>query len=346
MKFSVCADLHYDLFQNISMLENDLLSTRAREIDDTFKQIIDSTCSKGIKYLFILGDALHKRNIRSDAINGLLFRRLKYAKEKGLQTYLLVGNHDQAHVAGNVHGFETFTEVVRVVDKPEIITIEGFDFLFLPFEEYKGSKKSLEILLSNCKNPNRVLLAHAGIQGAVLSGFDHQSAEPLTVEDLQLDKFISGYLGHYHMPQDFPEHPLSYIGSPCQHSLQDKVADRGFMIVELKLDGKWRAYNSRITLDTPTFVEMPVEKYLNSPLKGKHYVKITGCSRLQAEMLQSDPNVMSTIGEKAATVVDEEKVIQPELCWSDMIEKFVRISEPNLRKHKRLKKMGKEFLNG
>ena len=344
MKFAVTADLHYDLFQNISMLREDLLTDRADEIDQVFKQVIDHTVTQGIKYLFVIGDALHKRNIRSDAINGLLYRRLKYAKEQGIEVTLVVGNHDQAHVAGSVHAFETFKDVVRVVEEPEIITVEGFDFFCLSYEEYKGSKKSLELLLKRGKNPNRILMGHVGILGANLSGFDHISKEPLTTQDLQIDKFLYSYFGHYHLPQKVGKNAI-YVGSPCQHSLNDKLVERGYVVGETKLEGTWKVVTTRCPIDSATFVEMDVDNYSPEKFEGKHYIKVTGCSRKQVVALQNDANVMSTTGERVETVVDENKVIQPELDWNSMVDRYIMITEPNIRKHRRLKKLGKEFIS-
>lgn len=342
MKFTLSADLHYDLFQNISLLEDDLLTCRAKEIDKVFKDIIDRTCGLGIQHHFVIGDALHKRNIRSDAVNTLLYTRLKYAKSKGLKVYLIVGNHDQAHVAGQVHAFGTFHDVATVIDTPQVITLDGIDFYCLPYEEYKGSKKSIELLLKN-KNPNRVLLAHVGIKDASLSGFDHVSKEPLSLDDLQVDKFLYSYFGHYHLPQKLGKNAM-YVGSPCQHSLSDKLVERGFVEVELVLDKKWKAVNTRHVVESPTFREVKAKEYVASQFEGKHYIKVTDCNRNQVEALQEDSNVMSTTGVKAEVVVDENKVIQPELGWDEMVDKYVSITEPNLRKHRRLKKIGKGFL--
>lgn len=345
LRVGIVADLHYDLFQNISMLREDMLTNRADEIDMVFKQVMDEVVSSGIKHLFILGDALHKRNIRPDAVTGLLYRRLKYGKEKGIQIYLLVGNHDQAHVAGDVHAFETFGEVVTVIDKSRVISLEGFDFYMLPYEEYKGTAKSIEILLKNNKNPNRLLMAHAGICGANLSGFDHASREPLTVQDIQLDKFLHGYFGHYHLPQMVGTNGM-YIGSPCQHSLVDRIADRGWVEVSMELDKVWKAVNTFHVIESPTFVEVSVDKYHKESFVGKHYVKVTGCSRKEVIELQNDANVFSTTGERVEQVVDETKTIQPELNWSEMIDKYIQITEPNIRRHRNLKKMGRGFIDG
>ena len=43
--------------------------------------------------------------------------------------------------------------------------------------------------------------------------------------------------------------------------------------------------------------------------------------------------------------MDENKVIQPELDWNSMVDRYIMITEPNIRKHRRLKKLGKEFIS-
>jgi DNA repair exonuclease SbcCD nuclease subunit len=344
-KFTILADIHIDLFQNISMLKANMLTDRAEEVDNVWKQAIDETVDSGITQMFVLGDVFHRRNSRTDAINALVKRRLEYAKNKGLNVTVIVGNHDQANIAGETHALEIMKDVCEVVDTACIKTYSGIDFYCLPYEEYKGSIKSLEILLKQGKNTNRILLGHVGIMNASLSGFDHQSKEPVTLEELQTDKFMYSYFGHYHLPQDLSDNAM-YVGSPCQHSLSDKEASRGYVEVEIRLDKNgWKAYNQRRELSSPKFLELDVSEYKPSNYQGKHYIKVTGCKRKHLEKLELDENVYATTGEKKLIVVDEDKVIKADLSWEQMVEKYVNITEKKKRSHKRLMKLGRELLN-
>lgn len=343
MKVVITADIHYDLFQNISSIREDLLTDRALEIDTAFKSVLDYASAEKAPVI-IAGDLVHRRNIRSDAINELVYNRLKYAKEQGVKVFLLVGNHDQANVAGTVHCFSTFQDVVEVIDKPCVKQIHGFDFFFLPYEEYRNSAKSLEILLKKHRGSKGVLVGHLGVMGASLSGFDHTVKEPLTVEDLCLDKFLFGYLGHYHLPQKVATN-CCYVGSLMQHSLQDKRCDRGFTVAEFVMEGTaWGIHNKQIVLDTPTFQEIPVEQYQTRKVKGKQYFRVTGVNRQQAEALLDDPNVMGTTGITLEEVQDTEKQIETSLGWDEMIEAYVKLTEDNSRRRRRLSKLGKDFL--
>jgi len=346
-KLVATADNHVGLFKNISLLREDMLTDRIEEIGATFKQTVDDCVAEGIKYLFILGDMNHNRNIREDSINNYIKTLLLYAKEKGIIVYLLVGNHDQANINGTVHAFENMKDICNVIDKPCIIPISGFDCYFLTYEEYRGSIKSLELLLKQGKNSNRLLFAHVGIENAFLSGFDHVSKEPVTLGELQVDKFLGSYLGHYHLPQCLDEkNSVYYIGSPCQHSLVDKPADRGYMIVELELvNGQWKTNNQRVTLDSPKFIEVEAKNYNPNDYQGKNYIKVTGVTRKDIERLEKDENVYATTGERKEQVVDEDKVIQANLSWELMVDKYVEITCNKKRQHNRLKKLGKELIN-
>jgi len=344
-KFAACADLHYALFQNLALLREDMLTDRSDEIDKVFKDIIDSTLKSGIKDLFILGDALHRRNIRSDSINGLIYSRFQYAKDLGLDLHLIIGNHDQSHIAGEVTAFSMMRDVVDVIDKPKIKTIAGIDFLCLPYEEYRGSAKSLEILLRQSKNPNRILLGHLGIADCIMSGSDHLTKEPLTIKELSMDKFISGYLGHYHLPQEIAK-DLFYVGSPSQYKLGDKDVDRGYMEVNISLvKGKYKADSKLIKIDSPKFIEVKAEDYNPKDYKGKHYIKVVGADRKLVAKLQDDTNIMGTTGEYINRVVDENKTIKADLGFQEMVSKYVKITEPNRRKHRKLISNGMRFLN-
>jgi DNA repair exonuclease SbcCD nuclease subunit len=344
-RFGLLADIHAELFQNLAVLREDLLTDRSEEIAEIIREAFRKMVASGITHCFILGDLQDKRNQRTDAINLLIRDLIMYGINLGLKIIILTGNHDQAVISGKVHAFESFKEFCEVIDTPTIKTYGGFEFLMCPFEEYKGTVKSIELLLKRSKSSNRILLAHAGIQNAVLSGFDRQSKDPVTIEELQMDSFIACYFGHYHLPQDVGKNGV-YVGSPCQHSLKDKPAARGYMEVELALDNsKWRAYNTRVELSSPKFIEIPVEKYQPENYVGKHYLKITGCKRNDLKRLELDSNVFATTGEKKEQVVDENKVINAELSGEDMIKKYVLITDKNRRNHKRLIELGREMLN-
>lgn len=344
-KFGVLADIHFDLFPNVSVLREDMLTDRICEIGaivlDAFSQMV----KEGVLECFILGDVFHRRNLRPDAVNNYVRDIIYQGTQLGLNITILVGNHDQAHLKGAVHSLESLKQFCTVIDTPTIKNYSGFDIYLCPYEEYKGVAQSLELLLKRGKNSNRLLMSHCGVTGAKLSGFDSVSKEPLSVKDLCTDQFIYTYLGHYHMPQDYLEEKFSYVGSPCQHSLSDKVADRGCMIVEVELvKCDWKARNKRITLDSPKFIEVSADEYDPKNYIGKNYIKVTDCDRKQVEKLQTDTNVMSTTGVKLERVVDDKKAIQIDLGWSEMLEKYVEITEPKKKNHKRLIKTGSEFI--
>jgi DNA repair exonuclease SbcCD nuclease subunit len=345
-KLGLLADLHLDTFPNISIPREDMLTDRADELSNLIKQAFTEMLNNEVTHCVILGDIFHRRNVRQDAINNLVRETIKYGVDLGLEIILLVGNHDQAKISGEVHALESFKEFCTVVDTPEILNIKGFDFYMLPYEEYRGSIKSLELLLKQGKNSNRLLLGHVGIENAFLSGFDHVSKEPVTVEELQMDKFISCYFGHYHMPQKVGKNGY-YVGSPCQHSLVDKMADRGYMVVEMELEnGKWIANSQRVTLDSPKFIEVDASEYNPDNYTGKNYIKVVNAKRKDLKKLENDENVFATTGERVEQTVDEKKVIQASLSWEDMCEKYVNITSSNRRDHRRLKKLGKELING
>jgi DNA repair exonuclease SbcCD nuclease subunit len=344
-KLGLLADLHLDTFPNISIPREDMLTDRADELSNLIKQAFTEMLNEDVTHCVILGDIFHRRNVRQDAINNLVRETVKYGTELGLKIVLLVGNHDQAAISGEVHALESFKEFCTVIDKPQIVSLGGFDCYFLPYEEYKGSIKSLELLLKQGKNSNRILLGHIGIENAFLSGFDHISREPVTIEELQMDKFISCYFGHYHLPQKIGKNGY-YVGSLCQHSLVDRIADRGWMLVEMELvNGQWKANSELVKLDSPLFIEVDASEYNPDNYEGKNYIKVVNAKRKDLKKLESDENVFATTGERIEQVVDEKKVIQAELSWDEMIDKYVNITSSNRREHKRLKNLGKELMD-
>ncbi len=349
MEFVITADIHADLFENLAVKGENLLTPRIEQIGEAFRQMCNYAQEHHIENVVVAGDLFHRRNLRTDSVNEFVHHLLKeYNRgkvEKWISFRLVVGNHDQANVSGsvtslaNLHEFDTATYVYAV---PTIQVIDGFEFHFLPYEEHKGTADSIKKLLKQSKNPNRILVAHAGIAGAKISGFDHASREPLAVSDLQLDQYIYAYLGHYHEPQQIADNAM-YVGALLQHSFKDCGSKRGFWHVTVELQGrKWVAHNKFIPIDAPEFFQLTPEEYKNGSYPDNAYLKVLGIDRVEKEALKGDPRIVGTTREEVEST--EDKSLDLESSWEQQIEAYIDLQDIKKYRGRRLKKLGKEFV--
>lgn len=343
VNFLITADIHYDLYENLSIKDDVLLTKRAYEIQNAFQDVCNYAVNNNIENIVVAGDLFHRRNIRQDSVNSLVFNTMSNMSiNKGLTIHLLSGNHDQGTVSGKVTALTPLKKVTQVYTKPTIEVIDGFEFHFLPYEEYKGTAKSIELLLKKSENPNRILIAHAGVAGAKISGFDHISKEPLAISDLQLDKYIHAYLGHYHEPQKIAENAM-YAGALVQHSFKDCGSERGFWHVKLELVGrKWKANNTFIPSKSPKFHQVTYEEYKKGNFAENDYIKVLKIDRVEKEELRDDPRIVGSTREIITST--EEKSLDLESTWEEQISKYIDMECEEKRRRNRLKKLGKEML--
>ncbi len=318
MEFVITADIHYDLYENLSTKDEHLKTKRVEEIDNAFLQVWDYTTNNNIQVGIVCGDLYHRRNIRQDSINSLVYNTVSDVCTTGnFEMKIVAGNHDQSNASGSVTSLASLKKVTSVYTKATIEVIDGFEFHFLPYEEHKGTADSIKKLLKQSKNPNRILIAHAGIAGAKISGFDHASREPLAVSDLQLDQYIYAYLGHYHEPQQIADNAM-YVGALLQHSFKDCGSKRGFWHVTVELQGrKWVADNKFIPIDAPEFFQLTPEEYKNGSYPDNAYLKVLGIDRVEKEALKGDPRIVGTTREEVEST--EDKSLDLESSWEQVL---------------------------
>lgn len=157
-----------------------------------------------------------------------------------LPTLMLVGNHDQTTLGGEVHALEALATVrptsLHVFSRPAMFN----NALWLP---YRRSADELRRAIAAATSTQAVdaIFCHADIQGARINDA-YQSA-------LGLPKslFPSGlpvYSGHYHQPHVVPGTSVQYVGSPYQVSRAEAGQQKRLLL----LDSRWSVLES-IPLD-------------------------------------------------------------------------------------------------
>jgi calcineurin-like phosphoesterase family protein len=197
---------------------------------EVIKSILESPLNVPENTLVFLGDLTEKASIDGMVYSMLmsLFTGLKYK-----DVYILVGNHDgylnKANKPVLVYDFlrgkalkEKLFNNFHIISKPEEITIEGMDFLFLP-HIFNDSRKSLKDYERLDNFGIDVAKQYTAVFGHFTNSFTKLPGETINVEYIH-SKYWT--FGHQHNPNEY------YQGSYIPNSIAEAGQKRQIRVYE------------------------------------------------------------------------------------------------------------------
>ena len=181
-----------------------------------------------INTVLILGDTFDRRKYVNfyalDRAKKMFFDKLQ---ERGIQTHMLVGNHDTYYKNTNdVNSPELLLADynIDIIEEPKTIDINGFEVCMLPWicpDNYDQS-------MNEIKNTKATIcMGHLEIAGfAMYRGME--SHEGFSTETF--DKFDLVFSGHYHHRSNNGN--IHYLGNPYELTWQDYNDPRGFHLFD------------------------------------------------------------------------------------------------------------------
>ena len=92
MKFAHISDTHLGQYRSIKEREEDSYNA--------FRQTIEKSIEEKVDFVIFSGDIFDRSNPPNDAVL-LMMQQLMLLKEKGIQSYFILGDHDQPKVEQN-----------------------------------------------------------------------------------------------------------------------------------------------------------------------------------------------------------------------------------------------------
>ena len=254
---------------------------REEEIMGVFLQQIEyanDLISKGKKVIYVLGgDIMNKNNPSEDLISRFIEIVINRIKEVGLETYIMVGNHDSISVPGNMSCL-TFIDKIRV-GYPNIRLISDITlkkiadtdlgplwFSFLPHitrvhlanTEFKSTQEYIETKAAKIMKrvgPEGTLFAfsHLNVKGA------HPGSEEnlLKKSEVYLPKaFLEKYDLRMELPEIIQGHihtkdrigNISIVGSPIYCGFGEGDEEKYFLDLQIATQfGEKGSFNYKLT---------------------------------------------------------------------------------------------------
>ncbi|KYR01762.1 putative non-transporter ABC protein [Tieghemostelium lacteum] len=226
-----------------------------------------------------LGDFWHQRNLLYVRHLDLLLQEFNEWDKQSIGTTLLVGNHDQVTLNGQVHGLQMF----ELYKHFKVCTDPFYDHnskcAYLPWRETRVDQTMLFDRLSQEEYRNGgkwTVFAHAEVKGAISNG-GYKSSGKIDEESIYGNKNIrSCYLGHYHKRQMIGDN-VWYIGSPYQQNFGEMYDPHGVAIVNsLNIQPQFIDFTELPKHHKLTFPVdfQSVHKSKISDIKSKDYVEV------------------------------------------------------------------------
>ena len=264
------ADAHIDMATHGRHDPESGLPMRVMDFLKSLDTIVDSAINEKVDLVLFAGDAYKDRN-PAPTYQREWGKRIMRLSQAGIQTLLLVGNHDLSPAMNRAHAMTEFSTLqvphVQVLDRPCFLTPDDLDglplqVLAIPWISRSGMMAHLDIQGGDLSQIYEeleerltdlvhhwlddadseipiVLTAHASVQGAkyggertVMLGGDLVLPGSL-VKDQRLD-YVA--LGHIHKPQDLNKNtqpPVIYPGSIERVDFGEADDDKFYVIAEV-----------------------------------------------------------------------------------------------------------------
>lgn len=207
--------------------DNPAFHTYQKKCFDWFFDTIDS---KSIKNVIHLGDIYDRRRYVSIlTANRLRVDFLDRLEERGIQTHILQGNHDQYYKED--HGVNALDELVngrytniKTYNVPTLIDIDGIPIQLLPWITRTNELESIQAI----ENPKaKYMMGHLQIHGAKMH--KHMIADH-GLDNVHFKNYDKVFSGHFHHRSVIGN--VHYLGAFGEYTWNDYNDPRGFGIFD------------------------------------------------------------------------------------------------------------------
>lgn len=221
----VCGDIHFG-----TKINDDIFIEYQK---NEFDKLLDYAIVKNIDTMIFLGDIFNNRQTINVKTLDLVCDKFKLLSKNGIKSYIIAGNHDVFYKNTNLLNTPRIIlnniENVTIIDNtPEIITIEGSPFLFVPWITKDNYDECIKIIK---EQPTKYCLGHFEINDFIMNG----SIKCVGGFDSKFFKeFDRVFSGHFHLKSSYNN--IHYLGSLVQTTWNDFSDSKGFYEFDPKQD--------------------------------------------------------------------------------------------------------------
>ena len=239
MKVLISGDLHIAAHKKSQ--------ERLQHTIDALKWIFETAHQKNIKHVIIAGDLFQDRSKIDIAAYHWTFETfIKYGK--GLEIYLLLGNHDLLHrLKCDITSVRPLSALsgVHVIGEPSTVPVGEYPVSFLPFtidpaEDLKSIWNDSDF---------KLLIGHLAVSGAQNGKYHladvmvEHDGDMTIVDAAVFDGWDQVFLGHYHQGQKISDN-IEYVGSPLELNFGEAFTQKHIIIFDMETQEKQYIVNN------------------------------------------------------------------------------------------------------
>lgn len=254
MRLGIISDIHIGRYKYGKINYKTGLDLRTEDILKNIDETIDFAIKKKVDGFIITGDFYHKKK-PIQIFRKLIASRINKLLQNKIDTYLLLGNHDQGKTSG--HDLIELSEIsdhidrLHTIDTPQSFELKDTLLCFLPcvnridynitdeFDFNLRKVRSFSDEASHSDKKYKLFFGHFGTDHSVAGkgfdlGFETKHARVMSLDEFKSNVWTRVYLGDIHKPQilnDFCVH----VGSVAKVDFGEEFEQKGFCYFE---DGK------------------------------------------------------------------------------------------------------------
>jgi len=207
LRIVISSDWHLKFSAQFDRMSESNIPSRLEEIIASVNWAVDLG-KKHKATMFIGAGDIFDASERLNTKEGLaIMTMFQHIKSKYVNSYFLVGNHDQ--ISSNCNILDLFSPIVNIISKPQFIDIQGARLFFMPYlrdseDTYKELKK-FETL--DCPGKK---YAFCHFWDSSVMSVDPEAIDLTKVKTGMFDRI---FLGHYHVPTADVSNKIVYIGT-------------------------------------------------------------------------------------------------------------------------------------
>lgn len=232
IKFIHSADIH--LGKELSFANsknNELQQIFKNATNRAFKNLVELAVNEQVDFIIIAGD-LYDREARSIKSSRFFLKQCRYLNEKGIEVYLISGNHDPAGVENevfelpqNVHYFSSEKVEIKEYYKNGKLAAR---ILGQSYRHKFESRTMYNFYTATDRSVFNLGLLHTGLNK------NNNHYVPVNKSDLLSKEDIHYWaLGHLHQYQQLNNQPPIYFSGTLQAHNINEEGDKGAVLVEV-----------------------------------------------------------------------------------------------------------------
>lgn len=256
MQMVILSDIHLGRYK-YGRMNSDGFDSRTQDILDNVQQAFDYALKNKINNVLILGDFYHTKH-PAQIFRRLMSVKLGWALSKGINLFLLLGNHDQGKSHGHdlVEAVELSQQIdnLGVIEKPTSIELEDSILCFMPHvnifdmnipvDEFYGYVITNINELTNIARKStakyKYFFGHYPTDKSVAGksfdmGTDEKSIRVIPLNIFDSTVWTKVYLGDIHKPQELNSF-CRHVGSIARVDFGEEGERKGFYVVNSDRD--------------------------------------------------------------------------------------------------------------